>query len=104
MNVYHQRDLARDSCADPEPLQLPPAGPPHPHRTLATSPVSAALQATVHRTWVVDESTRRRYRSAEPSAKLLTPTDPGVPPQEYTTIAREMERVGASRLNVLKVR
>ena len=58
----------------------------------------------MHRKWIVDEATRQLHQPAQPSQKLLTPADPSEPPQEYTTIAREMAEIGAPRLNILKVR
>ncbi len=55
----------------------------------------------MHREWIVDEATVQQ-RQAEPDPP--PDPDPDAPPHVYTTVAREMAKLGAPWLNVLKVR
>ena len=73
------------------------------HKLLAAvgTPALAVRQATVHREWIVDEATVQQ-RQAEPDPP--PDPDPDAPPHVYTTVAREMAKLGAPWLNVLKVR
>ena len=50
----------------------------------------------MHRTWIVSEEGLQSHQTAQAARESDT--------NEYTTLAREMEQIGTTWLNILKVR
>ena len=62
----------------------------------ATCSRSHGVQATVHRTWIVSEEGLQQHHAAQAARESDA--------DQYTTLAREMQQLGAPWLNILKVR